>query len=477
MPPADNDKRCFTRRRFLGSAAGAVAASALARAGCAAGAPRRAGPRRPNILLMVTDDQRADAMSCAGHPLLATPNMDRLAAEGVRFTHAFVTTSICSASRASIISGWYASRHGVGMGNQNSGTLPEKAWDESFPVQLKRAGYRIGCLGKWGFNCAKAKDLFDTWFAWAGQGTYFHDVDGEKVHNAEMLARKAEAFLRAGPADQPFALIVYYKGPHAPFKPDPRDADLFKDSEVPPPKTYTEAHFRAKPEIVRTSLGRSRLMKRHPTSHAYQDFAKRYLRCVASVDRSVGKILGTLDALGLADDTAVIFSSDNGFFLGEHGLSGKWLAYEESIRVPLLVRWGGLPAAMRGKTVEAFALNVDIAPTILDLAGLAAAEAMDGRSLRPLLTGAGGPWREDLFYEHHYHHKGTIPRTEAVRGRRFKYIRYFDPDPDVEELYDLSADPHEEHDLAADPAHAGRLAAMRRRWQELRGPFQRAGQR
>lgn len=421
--------------------------------------------RPPNILVLVTDDQRWDTLGCMGHPFLKTPHIDRLAAEGVTFTQAFVTTSICSASRASIVSGRYARRHGVGM-SAFGGSLPADAWAESFPVQLKRAGYRLGCVGKWGFGDRDAAALFDFWNAWEGQGSFFQAVGGEKVHNSEFLARQAEEFLRAGPPDRPWCLVVLYKSPHEPFQPDPRDEGLLADARIEPPPTYTDEHFRALPQAVQQSEGRARLLKRHPTPGSYAPFVRRYLQCIAGVDRSVGRILAALDALGQTDSTLTLYTSDNGFFLGEHGLSGKWFAYEESIRVPLLARWGGVAGALRGQRVDAMALNLDLAPTILDAAGLGPPRGMDGRSLRPLLAGRRPPWRQDFFYEHHYWHGGKIPRTEAVRTTTHKYIRYIDPAPAIEELYDLRADPREARNLAPDPAAAATLEAMRAMWRE-----------
>ena len=419
-PPPTNR---LSRRELLSLAAGAALGTIASPSAAAQSQPAR--PMRPNFLFLLTDDQRADALSCAGHSLLKTPNIDGLAARGVRFTNAFVSTSICYASRASYVTGRYVRRHGVGG---FGASLPADVLAESFPARLKRAGYRTGCLGKWGFGTAGAKDLFDEWFAWAGQGSFFHDVDGQRVHNAELLARKAEEFLAACRPDQPFCLSVLYKAPHEPFQPDPRCAELFAGDRIVPPKTYTPAHFEALPAFLRDSEGRRRLTKRHPTPLAFQDFAKQYLRCVASVDLSVGKILQALRRLKLADNTFVVFASDNGFFLGEHGLSGKWLMHEESIRVPMTVGYPHLPPPMRGRCVDALVLNIDVAPTLLDFAGAGIAAGADGRSLRGLLTGRQDGWRTDFFYEHHFSHP-RIPPSEGVRTGRWKYIRYVAQQP------------------------------------------------
>jgi arylsulfatase A-like enzyme len=415
-------------------------------------------PARPNILVLFTDDQRADCLSCTGHPLLKTPHIDRLAAEGVLFQNSFVTTSICCISRASLITGRLCRNHQVG---DFSTPLPPEALASSFPALLKQAGYRTGCFGKWGIGGPPPKEVFDVWDAWGGQGDFFHKVDGEKVHNSEWLARRTEEFLRGCKPGQPFCLIVHYKSPHDPYLPDPRDAELFKDVKVPVPRTATQAAFEKLPEFIRASEGVIRARKSHPTPESLQEFIKQYLRCIAGVDRSVGKIMGVLDELKLKDDTAVVYSADNGFFLGERGLSHKWLMHEESIRVPLIVRYPKLGADQRGKRLAPLALNIDIAPTVLDLAGVKVPEKMDGRSLKPLLEGKSVEWRTDFFYEHHFHYNGKIPRTEGVRTADWKYITYFDVNPPYEELYDLKNDPQEEKNLATDAAHQERLAALR----------------
>ena len=424
---------------------------------------RGAEPSRPNIVVLIADDLRADCLSCAGHPLLQTPHIDRLAAEGTRFENAFVTTSICCISRASYLTGHYARRHGM---HDFSTALSPAALALTYPAMLKAAGYRTGCLGKWGIGGEEPSEVFDAWHAWGGQGEFFEDIDGEQVHNSEMLARRAEEFLRDGD-ERPFCLLVLYKAPHEPFLPDPRDAPLFRDDTFPLPATYNDQHFAGLPAFIRESEGRIRLLRRHPTPETYQEFVREYLRCVAGIDRSVGKIFAALEERHLADNTIVVFASDNGFFLGEHGMSGKWLMHEESIRVPLVVRDPRVPAAARGQTRRELALNIDLAPTLLDLAGLEVPAAMDGQSLRPLVEGETSPaWRSDFFYEHHFSNGGTIPRTEGVRTLDHKYITYYDVEPRYEELYDLAHDPHEQSNLAADPAQAEVLSTLRARHRE-----------
>jgi arylsulfatase A-like enzyme len=424
-----------------------------------------AADRKPNLILFLTDDQRADCLGVAGHPLLKTPNIDRLAADGTRFKNAFVTTSICCISRASYFTGRLCRNHGVGDFNT---PLPAAVLADSFPVLLRKAGYRTACFGKWGIGGPSPKEMFDAWDAWGDQGTYFLNLDGKRVHNSEYLTRRAVDFISAGPADRPFCLIVLYKSPHDVQQPDPRDAELFRGSTVVPPKTATTEHFNRLPEFMRVSMNRSRAVRDFPTPEKYQEYVKQYLRCVAGVDRSVGAIMQAVAARKVADDTLTVFGSDNGYFLGERGLIHKWLMYEESIRVPLIVHYPRL--AKSGQTPDAMALNIDVAPTFLDYAGVPIPDGTDGRSLRPLLEGKLDGWRAHWFYEHHFHARGSkegaIPRTEGVRTADWKYITYIDEKEPFEELYDLKADPFEETNLATDPARAGKLKEMKGLYEE-----------
>jgi arylsulfatase A-like enzyme len=236
---------------------------------------------------------------------------------------------------------------------------------------------------------------------------------------------------------------------------------------VPVPKTAAEKYFRALPEFVQHSEGRARWKLRFTTPEQYQKTIRDYYRLITGMDREIGRILAALEQLGLSENTIVIFSSDNGFFLGERGLADKWLMYEESIRVPLIVCDPRLPQQQRGRTVDALALNIDLAPTMLDYAGLAAPGAMQGRSLRPLVAGQSPAWRSDWFYEHHTLPK-IIPPSEGVRTERWTYLRWMASEPVLEELYDLRADPQQEHNLAGSAEHRETLLRLRARWEQLR---------
>jgi arylsulfatase A-like enzyme len=408
----------------------------------------------PSFLILYTDDQRWDALGCMGHPLLKTPSIDGLAASGVLFENSFVTTSICCVSRATLMTGKLCRNHQIG---DFSTPLSPAVQAASLPALLKKAGYRTGCLGKWGIGGKPPEGLFDFWDAWGGQGNYFHDVNGQQVHNSTYLAMKGEEFLKGCRADQPFCLFVLYKSPHEPFLPDPQDAKLFENDTVPMPRTHTPDHFTRLPEFLQKSEGRTRMVKWGAQAD-YQSFVKQYLRCLAGVDRSVGRLLQALDDLKRRDDTMVVYTADNGYFLGEHGLIEKWLMHEESLRVPLLIRYPRLP--LQGKRLSPMVLSIDVAPTLLDFAGVTIPAEIDGRSLRPLLEGKDVAWRDSFFYEHHFHAGGRIPRTEGVRTTDWKYITYFDVGMPYTELYDLKRDPREEKNLAADPRFKDKLTEL-----------------
>ncbi|TDJ76742.1 MAG: DUF4976 domain-containing protein [Planctomycetota bacterium] len=428
-------------------------------------------PARPNVLFLLTDDQRADAMGSAGHPFLATPSMDSLAARGVRFTNAFVTTSICAASRASILTSLHERAHGYTFGTP---PITDSIAKGSYPSLLRAAGYRTGFVGKWGVKIGKsARDRMFDMFRPLGTNPYMKErPDGSVRHLTDITADEAIAFLESAAPGGSFCLSVSFNAPHAEDG-DPRQYiwppaldGLYDDEPIPPPPLFEPAFFDAQPEFLRKSLGRTRYGWRFDTEQKRVDMTRGYYRMITGVDRAIARILAALDSLELADDTVVIFSSDNGYFLGERGFAGKWLIYEDSVRVPLIVFDPRAAADRRGKTEDAMALNVDIAPTILDLAGVEAPASYQGTSLVPLLRGEDPPWRADFFYEHLFDHP-AIPKSRGVRGERWVYVQYFEQDPIHEELYDLVADPHEAHDLAHDPEHAAILATMRARCAEL----------
>jgi arylsulfatase A-like enzyme len=422
---------------------------------------------RPNIIFLVTDDQRADAMGCAGNPVIHTPNMDKLAAEGTLFTNNFVTTSICCVSRASFFTGMYGRTHKV---EDFRTPIPESVFAITYPMLLKNAGYRTAFIGKWGVGGPLPKKDFDFWDGFPGQGKYFHEKDGKTVHLTGMIGEKAVKFLRSCSPDQPFCLSVSFKAPHVldgapkPFQPDPAFDHLYQSVTVPVPETAHDRFFRALPAFIQKSEGRRRWKNRFATPKLFQSRVKDYYRLISGVDHALGRILQALQQSKLDDNTVIIFTGDNGFFLGERGLAGKWLMYEESIRTPLIIRDPRLPASLRRQRIDKMVLNIDVAPTIIDLAGQPVPSPMQGRSLRPLMQQKPVKWRTEFFYEHLYRHGGKIPAIEGVRTDRWKYTRYIDTDPLYEELFDLANDPLEKRNLATEPAHRDTLEKLRARW-------------
>ncbi len=435
--------------------------------------------QRPNLLFITTDDQRFDMLGVV-HPFLETPTMDRLATEGVRFENAFVTTPICAASRASLLTGMVERTHRFTFGTP---PLAAQFVDQSYPVLLRQAGYRTGFIGKLGVATEPgATDaMFDSLSVMAPP--YIRQQpDGSSRHLTDIAADQAIDFLRAAEKTRPFALTLSFNAPHADDNDDrqyvwPQAMDQkYAQVVVPAPPLAEPAFFEALPTFLKdASLNRVRWNWRFDTPAKAQRMTRGYWRMISGVDAAIGRVLGELDALELAANTVVILMGDNGYFLGERGYAGKWLPYELSIRVPLIVFDPRATRESRGALPTQPVLNIDIAPTLLDLAGVGVSRTMQGRSLVPILGGAIPPdWRSDFFVEHLFD-VPEIPKHEGVRGERYKYARYFEQEPVYEELYDLLMDPMETRNLAADPAHFGTLTELRRRTDQLQtqygGPY------
>lgn len=447
----------MSRREFV---SGLYATAVLAR-------PRAARAERPpNLLFLLTDDHRWDALGCMGNPVLRTPHIDSLAHSGTLFRNAFVTTSICCASRATLLTGQYARRHGV---HDFATPFTASQLDETYPDLLRGAGYRVGFVGKYGVgdNVEPPAERFDFWRGFRGQGRYFPDGEGGP-HLTDVMAGQVDEFLEGCQREEPFCLSVSFKAPHQQDE-DPRQylyapryRSLYADSTVPVPPTATEDAFARLPAFLRESEARSRWSTRFATPDSYQEMVKGYYRLLTGVDDAVGGMLETLERLGLRDNTVIAFMGDNGCFLGEHGLADKWFMYEESIRVPLIVHDPRVGATARGLVRDEMALNIDIAPTLLALAGVLAPERMQGADLTPLTRGESPAWRSEWFYEHLFPHP-TIPRSEGVRTERHAYWRYLGVEQVAECLFDLQADAWETRNLIADPACAETASDLRAR--------------
>ncbi|MEM6257585.1 MAG: sulfatase [Planctomycetota bacterium] len=429
----------------------------------------------PNIVYLMTDDQRADAVGFMGNTLIQTPNLDTLAGNGVVFDNAFVPTAICMANRASVLTGQYAARHDLWSFGED---LTAHQLNNSYIGQLDQAGYYTGFVGKWGVGNPQAdavNNIIDFNKGFSGQGSYFTTRDdGSPVHLTQLIGEQASSFIgQAAGQTSPFALSVSFKSPHAQdglgagefLQYNPALGGLYADDTIPDAVLSDQAFFNAQPEFIRNSLNRSRWQDRYVTGERYQESVKGYYRLMTGVDNAVGEIMRALrdpDGDGdtsdsVADNTIVIFTSDHGLYLGDRGLAGKWLAHEQSMKVPLVIH-DPRHTDGHGTRRDELALSIDMAATILEYAGVEAPEAMQGSSLVLLVEGRDTVWREEFFYEHRFDHS-SIPESEAVRTERWKYIKYIDHD--YEELYDLDADPIEAVNLAEEPAYAAVLGEMR----------------
>lgn len=478
---------------------------------------------RPNILFIMSDDHAARAISCYGGGLNHTPHLDRIAREGMRLDNCYVTNSICTPSRAAILTGTY--------NHVNQVTTLDTHIDNRLPnvaKHLRAAGYQTAMFGKWHLGEGKAHEPtgFDHWSVVPGQGEYFDPVmidrngpRSEPGYATNIITDKCLDFLEARDPDRPFFLMCHHKAPHRNFSPHPKYRSLFADEDLPVPETFSDdysdraaaaaaAKMRIRADMTYDDLGliqpeggaeigepmfegarrrkvpelaegqEMRLIDAEtgenvvftdPAALAefkYQRYIKRYLRTVASIDENVGRLLDYLDAAGLAKNTIVIYTSDQGFFLGEHGWFDKRFMYEESLKMPFLIRY---PKAIEpGTTSSQIAMNVDFAPTFLDYANVRIPSYVQGTSLRPLLEQTAGADWQDVAYHRYWMHKDFIHNAFAhygVRNDRYKLIYWYnDPlgqtgalpgdEPPEWELFDCKEDPFELHNRAADPAYA-----------------------
>lgn len=439
-----------------------------------------------NVIFILTDDHRFDFMGFTGKvPWLETRNLDRLAKEGAYFPNAYVTTSLCSPSRASILTGLYSHSHAV-----VDNAAPDPGNLTFFPQYLQEAGYQTGYFGKWhmGNHSDEPQPGFDHWESFRGQGVYYGptlNINGERttyneeVYITDLLTEHAIEWLEQRNKEQPFFMYLSHKAVHSQFAPAARHMGKNGDQEIIYPLSYTTPFYNTttlpsrgndgKPARGREYYGPNRVpdwVKQqreswHGVDYMYhgninfEDFFYRYTETLIGVDESVGAILDFLDANEMAEDTLVIYMGDNGFSFGEHGLIDKRHFYEESAKVPLLVRW---PEKLQsGAPIQHLVQNIDIAPTILEAAGLQPPEDMQGMSFISLFAREETPWRDRIFYE--YYWEMDFPQTPTmfgVRTDRYKYIRYHGI-WDTNEFYDLHTDPNEIHNLIDAPEHQERI--------------------
>ena len=427
---------------------------------------------RPNFVFIYTDDQRWDALGVvqreqgdkARFPWFESPNLDRLASEGIRFRNAFVVNSLCSPSRAAFLTGRY--NHLNGVANNHS---PFPTDNVTWSALLKQAGYSTGYVGKFHHGQMTGnRPGFEYSASFLGQGRYTDcpfQVNGQTTPTTgwvdDVSTDFAIDFLKQN-RDKPFALVVGYKSAHGPFEPPPRLADKYSGQESRPvPNMGIPAIYAGKFSAGEAKQKPAEPKKAKQKAKAGSGMRQGYFGCLTAMDENVGRLLAALDELKLAENTMVVFASDNGYYLGEHNLGDKRSAYDESLRIPLVVRWPALGEKGRGKLIDQMVLNIDLAPTFLDLAGVKISDTMQGRSWRPLLEGNAttANWRTSYFYEYFFERSYAIPTVLAVRTDKAKLIKYPGHD-DWTELFDLAADPYETKNLVSDPTAKDLLAKM-----------------
>lgn len=439
---------------------------------------------RPNIVFIMTDDHAAHAMSCYGSRINETPHLDRIATGGVRFDNCFCTNSICTPSRATILAGTYNHVNGVT-------TLATHLDNRllTFPKVLREHGYQTALVGKWHLGQGPTHEPtgFDFWRVLPGQGLYHDpemiDADGRRTFKGyvtDLITDMSLDWLRQRDRQRPFCLLVHHKAPHRHWEPDDKHAHMYDDVDVPEPETfhddYSDRSRAAEAALMRVDRDMTEcdwkvappegLSPEAFKSWAYQRYIKDYLRTIASVDDNVGRLLDYLDAEGLTENTMVVYTSDQGFFLGDHGWYDKRFMYEESLRMPFIVRYPREVAL--GTVNDDIVTNVDLAPTFLDLAGAPVPKLFQGRSFRPVLQGkTPEDWQTSMYYRYWMHNDGchNVYAHYGVRTKRYKLIYYYsDPlgqdgalEPSYKpewELFDLDRDPHELHSVYDDPAYA-----------------------
>lgn len=438
---------------------------------------------RPNIVFFFVDDQTTTTLGCYGNRRVRTPHIDALADRGVRFENSFVSQPICWVSRTSILTGLTGRSYGTP--DHPDLTRPDAA-ETLYSDRLRAAGYRTGFFGKWHAKMPQGyrpQDHFDV-FEGITRNPYFkRQPDGSLRHETDLIVDRGIEFVRQQPKDRPFALNLWFNACHAEDndrRPGPHFAwppsahGLYEGLAMDRPKLDDPAIFDGLPVFFQTSITRERYFWRWNTEEKYQINKRAYLRMVSGIDAALGRFLDALEEAGLADDTIVVYSADNGYHMANRGLAGKWSHFDESLRVPLIITDPRAPSEQRGKVADSLVLNLDLPATFLDWAGVAIPETYQGRSLRPIVDGdAPKDWPRETFHEH-FAVRNRIPAWEGVRTERYKYARYFDHD--YEFLHDLRDDPDELLNLAGVPSHAETLQALRERTaaivDDLGGPLE-----
>lgn len=434
--------------------------------------PREMRAQQPNIIFILTDDQRFDALGYAGNELIHTPEMDKMAETGIYFKNAMVSTPICAASRASIFTGLYERTHRFTF---HTGNVRQEYMDQSYPKLLKDAGYYTGFYGKYGIYYDGKDELFDQYETYDRNGSfkdwrgYFYKTLGkDTVHLTRYTGQKALDFIENADQNKPFCLSLSFSAPHAH---DPAEDQYFwrnetnallQDVTIPGPDLGEDKYFEKQPDFVRSGFNRLRWTWRYDTPEKYQHSVKGYYRMISGIDLEVGKIRKKLKEKGLDKNTVIILMGDNGYFLGERQLAGKWLLYDNSIRVPLII----YDPRAEHQDVEELVQNVDIPSTIMDLAGLESPKSWQGMSLLPIVEQKRSGLRRDTVLIEHLWEFEHIPPSEGLRTKDWKYFRYVN-DKSSEELYSLKKDPREIENLAKNPQFQDVLREFREKCDAL----------
>ena len=499
-----------TRREFLkrlGYMTGSAAALSVLPSCNSVG--QTAGKKRPNIIFIMTDDHASHAMSCYGSKINKTPNLDRIAGEGMRFDNSFCTNSICAPCRAVILTGKYSHLNGV-IDNRRKFDGSQ----QTFPKLLQKVGYQTAMIGKWHLKTDPTG--FDYWNVLPGQGAYYNPAMKEMGrqkkytgYTTDIITDHALKWLKERNQDKPFCLMYQHKAPHRRWEPGPKHLTMYDDVTIPEPdnlfddysnrgraakeqdmsiaRTMTQNDLKLTPTRKNLTPEQKRLWDAAygPKNEAfkkanqqgkdlirwkYQRYIKDYLRCIASVDENVGRVLDYLDESGLAKDTVVFYTSDQGFYLGDHGWFDKRFMYEESLRMPLLVRYPG--EVKPGSVSDDIVMNLDFGATFLDFAGVPVPDDMQGESLRKILQDkTPGDWRKSMYY-HYYEYPGahSVKRHYGVRTHRYKLIHFYN-DIDEWELYDLKKDHREMKNIYGNPAYADIVTELRVELKRLREKY------
>jgi arylsulfatase A-like enzyme len=474
-PENDNIDAGISRRDMLKLGAGALGGAFVTAASPAAAEARESGTRRPNFVIIMGDGVQDTEMSVAGNPIIQTPNIDRIANEGLRFQNTFVINALCAPSRATVLTGLYSRRNGVIDNKQRHiGTgIP------LVPDHLRKAGYEVAFCGKSHVAGALRNYYWDYYYGYLGQKPFVdapiaEGMDGQVArdhvvegYSDDVITMAAAGWLE-GRREKPFCLYLWLKAPHEPFIPPRNLARLYDDgTKIPVPKTFDE-DLKGYPGKPRAFAECDNHIGKDSTGVAtLEALVKQHYASTVGLDQNVGRILKVLEKTGKLDDTVVMFTADHGYFLGEWHFMDKRLMHEPSIRIPLLVRY---PKKIKaGSLNDAMVLNLDIAPTMLDLAGIEVPEAMQGHSFVPMLEG-GKPasWRKDWFYAfYEYPGPNMVPKNRGVRTERYKLIEYWEFEPKQYELYDLQEDPKELHNLYGDPKYKDLTERLMQRMMEL----------